>query len=102
MYKIILTKIKPNIETKFYNELLSNKDDYISYFNEHYKKTGKFISAANLNTDNPLEEKKLTIWNSRKDFQDFLTDKEIYKERSNQNAYESEFNIKTIVEVEYE
>lgn len=101
MFKITIIKIKPNENIKFYDESFVKDDDYIRYFYEHFKNTGKFINSTNVNTDNILEEKKIIVWKSKKDFQDFLTDKEIYKERIKQYEYESEFDIQTIIEVEH-
>lgn len=100
MFKIKITKIKQNIQTKSYDKSFPKDDEYMKYFYEKFKKTGKFISSSNLDSDSLLKEIKVTTWRSRKDFQDFLTDNEIYKERMKQYEYEIKNNIQTIIEVE--
>jgi len=100
MFKIKITKIKQDIQTKSYDKSFPKDEEYMKYFNEKFKKTGKFINSSNLDSDSLLKEIKVTTWRSRKDFQDFLTDNEIYKDRMKQYEYEMENNIQTIIEIE--
>lgn len=102
MYKIINVQKKENKYSKFLFETTTHPPEFFEYIDKQYKKTGKLLRYERIITEDKTECKTITVWKSRRDFLDYLTDPYTYEFLSNSNNYNIDNNISNFTIIEKE
>lgn len=97
MYKIIKTRIRPNLDTKFYSE---STPEYQQYFKKNYIDTGKILWQERKLSEDNLSLIITTMWKSRSDFLSYNTDPIVYNSMTGARKYDDENNIEATTTVE--
>lgn len=102
MYKVINVQKKENKDSLFFFESYIYPKNFFEYLEKNYKKTGKLILFERTVLEDRMSNTSISIWKSRKDFLDYLTDPYIYDFLSKSNNYDIDNNINSSVTIEKE
>lgn len=94
MYKIQKTQKRYNTNIPWAFEKYPTSANFLNYFKKIYIDTKKLIYQDSIKMSNDkLSYTTTQVWNSKKDFLDFLTDDYLYNERIIKTNYDINYDI---------